>query len=243
MNTAYEDRLQSIITTLNAERHPRDNRSEKAAPISSGTRFVTISRQAGAGGKSLGSELAKAVNRRSPETENWSAWDKELVNKVAEDHHIQSKFIEALEDADHHWLNEFIADLSQADHPSDVKVYHRVATTIRALASAGNAIIVGRGGAFITSGLRGGINVRLVAPLGLRVRQMAERLQVPLADAAVKVHETDRNRSTFYHRYWPTRNVEPETFTVTFNTAELTESQMVACLLVLMVGDKVEVRL
>jgi hypothetical protein len=201
MNHLHEKRLQSILTTLRSAAHNRDDVSDRSAPISSSVRFVTISRQAGAGGKSLREELAKAINRLKPEGDDWCGWDKELVNKVAEDHHIGSKFIEALEDADHRWFSEFIAALSSGDDPSDLKVYRRVAMTIRALAGAGRAVIVGRGGVFVMAGLPGGVHARLVAPVDFRVRRMAERLQVSLEEAAAKVGHIDRNRSAFYHRH------------------------------------------
>jgi hypothetical protein len=227
------------MTLLQAAGSPLGDQSGSSAKCFPPVRYVTISRQAGAGGKSLGDQLAKAINRLKLEADLWCVWDNELVDKVAGEHHIGRKFIEALEDADHRWINEFFASLSPADDPSEIKVFRRVAMTIRALASAGHAMIVGRGGVFITEGLPGGIHVRLVAPIDFRVRRMAERLQESPEEAAVKVREVDRNRSAFYHRYWPSKNVTPETFTLTFNTAELTEPQMVACLIPLVLCDGV----
>lgn len=239
MNHLHEQRLHSITTLLQAAGSSLGDQRGSSPQSCPPARYVTISRQAGAGGKSLGDELVKAINRLKPEAELWCAWDNELVNKVAGEHHIGRKFIEALEDADHRWINEFVASLSPADDPSEFKVFRRVAMTIRALAGAGRAVIVGRGGVFITAGLPGGIHVRLVAPIDFRVGRMAERLHGSLEDAAVKVREIDRNRSAFYHRYWPSKNVTPETFTLTFNTEELTEPQMVACLLPIVLCEQV----
>ena len=71
-------------------------------------------------------------------------------------------------------------------HLDKFKVYRRVASTIRALAGAGRAVIVGRGGAFITADLAAGIHVRIVAPAEFRVREMARRLGIS-ADAAADV--------------------------------------------------------
>jgi cytidylate kinase len=205
-------------------------------------RFVTISRLAGSGGLSLAAELVDAINRLSPlaepsGTELWCAWDHDLVQKVATEHRIPNEFIEALEDADHRWFSEFLSSLSTTVDPSEFKVYRRVAMTIRALATAGRAVIVGRGGVFITHGMPGGLHVRLVAPVEFRIEQMANRLQLSHKEAAAKVNEIDRNRAAFYRQHWPAKKLEPETFALTFNTAQLTEPQMVACLLPLIVGN------
>ena len=52
--------------------------------------FVTISRQAGAGGWTLAQELAAALNiPERNEARRWTSWDRELVEKVADDHQIR----------------------------------------------------------------------------------------------------------------------------------------------------------
>lgn len=90
---------------------------------------------------------------------------------------------------------------------------------------------MGRGGVFITGDLPGGVHVRLVAPHQQRVEATARRLGVPPDEAARWVHEADRNRAIFYRRYWPYKHLVPETFTVTLNTAGLSEDQMAAAVL------------
>ena len=231
MNPSHENRLQAIVKSLRAGAYDQAATTRGERSESSPVRFVTISRQAGAGGKSLGQELAKAVNRLQPGNEQWYSWDGELVERVASDHHIRQESIQALENAGHHWFSELIASLSSSDEAGEFKVFRRVATTIRALADAGNAVIVGRGGVFITAGLPEGLHIRLVAPIESRIKRMAERMHVSPEQAAAKVHEIDHNRNAFYRRYWPHKSLAPETFALTFNTAELSESNMVACLL------------
>jgi cytidylate kinase len=232
----YSDPRHSIATSLRVAAHPVSH-SAGYGEIETGTpRFITISRQAGAGGNNLAVQLTDAINKLSPATEPWCVWDKELVSKVAVEHHIPDRFIEKLEDEKHPWFAEFMASLSGTDHPDDFKVYRRVAMTIRALAAAGRAVIVGRGGVFVTAGLSGALHLMLVAPVTTRVQRMADRLQIPLDVAAVKLHTIDHNRHAFYHRYWPGKNISPENFAVTLNTAELSDSQMVAALLPLIIG-------
>jgi cytidylate kinase len=198
---------------------------------------VTISRQAGAGGRILAAELADALNRTTPSSAPWCAWDQNLVEKVAAEHQIPNQYVEGVEDADHRWFSDFMASLSMANDPDALTVYRRVALTIRKLAGAGNAIIVGRGGVFITEGMPGGLHLRLVAPLEFRVQQMADLLGVSRESAASQVRDIDRNRTTFYRQHWPKKAMGPESFAMTINTAEFNESQMVAALVPLIVGN------
>jgi hypothetical protein len=141
---AYEDRRDRFFGQHGPGRRP----------------FVTIAREAGAGGRSLSHALADALNQRD-DTTRWRAFDRELVEKVAADHQISETLVESLEKKTRSWLDELLVSGPE----SSFGVYRRVAATIRALAEVGGAVIVGRGGVFVTEGLPGGIHIRLVAPL------------------------------------------------------------------------------
>ena len=239
MKTTQAEHVRSVIAALHGVITPQC--SEDASPVGQrDARFITISRQAGAGGKTLGMELARELNQMSPRAKPWTVWDHELVEKVSAEHNIPPELVEALEDARHPWFQEFVQSFSTDCPPSDFKVYRRVALTIRALANAGRAVLVGRGSVFITAGMPGGVHVRLVAPLDFRIQRMAERNRWTPEEAAVRVREIDRNREAFYRRYWPNQQMRAETFTVTLNTAELSDRQMVECLIPILVSQAAE---
>ena len=113
--------------------------------------------------------LAKRLNAADPGELPWTVWDNELVERVAVEHQLPAASIESLKDQQPSWLEEALVSLMLGDHPDELNVYHRVAATTRLLAEMGRVVIVGRGGAFITRNLLGGIHLRLVAPLEFRV--------------------------------------------------------------------------
>lgn len=194
--------------------------------------FVTVSRQPGAGGISFSHQLAERLNRDG--VTDWAAWDSELVEKVSAEHGISKKIIESIANRQRNWLDEIVQSFVVSETPpsvSETNAYKKVVLTIRALAEAGHAIIVGRGGQFITQGLPGAIHLRLVAPMSHRLIHTAERDKVSLKEAAERIHELEKRRADFYRRYWPGRSNEPETFTMTLNTRELSIDEMVACVL------------
>ena len=195
--------------------------------------FVTISRQAWAGGQPFGYALRDRLNSEVPEEgPRWTYWDDELVQKVSRDHALAQAYVAALEDQPHGWFAEFLGGLSFGGHdsrPDEFKVYRRVASTIRALARAGHAIIVGRGGAFIAGDLPGGVHLRLVAPFAFRARLMSQHMNVSQRAGADAVAEIDQNRSAFFRRYWPGKSTDAESFTMTLNSSKMSIPQMVAC--------------
>jgi len=206
--------------------HPAEPRERKTRA------FVTVSRQPGAGAVSFSHRLAKRLNEEGQG--DWSAWDRELVEKVSDEHGIAKEIIERIPDRHRNWLDELVQALSVSQCPPDlaeVRAYKRVVLTIRALATAGHAIIVGRGGSFVTERMPGAIHLRLVAPLEHRIKSTAERDMIPLHEAAARIIEIDRRRSEFYRRFWPGKQIVPEAFTATLNSAELSVDELVECVL------------
>jgi cytidylate kinase len=190
--------------------------------------FVTISRQPGAGAWTLAQRLVERLNALDPGDPPWTCWEKELVEKVAADHHIARELVQSLGERSRTWLEEVFAGFSThaAQYAEEFAVYRHVAATVRALAQIGRVVIVGRGGVFITRDLPGGIHLRLVAPLPYRVAAMARSLNIPEADAATVVREMERAREAFHHRYWPRETMAPETYTAVLNTQAVGEDRL-----------------
>ncbi len=202
------------------------------AEVPAPTPFITISREAGAGGRSLAERLVERLNEIDPGERAWSAWDRELVEKVAADHAISTRLVESLEVQTHSWIQEMLGGMSVNNdaYVDEAKIYRRVASTIRALAQVGRVVIVGRGGAYITAGMDGGMHARLVAPEPWRIDYMAKLMNVPLDVAAGEVRRLDHNREAFLKRYWPGRAHRMDMFTLTLNVSQLTEEQAVTCI-------------
>jgi len=189
-------------------------------------------RDAGARGSTVAHALADALNARGGRV-RWHAFDRELVEKVAADHELSEPLVASLEDGSRTWLDNLI----HSGPESTYGVYQRVGKTVRALAEIGGAIIVGRGGVFLTEGLPGGRHVRLVAPWAARVRRMAEKRNVSEAEAEEIVRLTDENRAAFYRRWWPGRRIRSELFCATLNTAAIELPVLVQMLAALVEDD------
>lgn len=195
--------------------------------------FVTISREAGAGGVTLARALVERLNGIEPDERPWQALDRELIERIAADHQISQELIASLEETSHNWLTDFFSGITLRDDPtpSEVRVFHSVAATVRALAQAGRVVMVGCGAGYIAGNMPGGVHVRLVADFQFRVRYMARLLNLPDEKAAEEVRRRDANRAAFFKRFFPQRPIRPEEFTLTFNSGCLSEEEMVAAIL------------
>ena len=224
--------VQTAEKTLKAAIHSWNHPAERRTTEQQTRVFVTVSRQPGAGAISFSHRLAARLNQDGQN--DWSAWDSELVEKVSAEHGIAKEIIEMIPNRHHNWLDELLQGFIAGQNPPDmmeIRAYKQVAMTIRALATAGHAIIVGQGGSFITEGMPAAIHLRLVAPLEHRIKYTAEGEKISLHEAAARIVEIDQRRAVFYRRYWPGKVIAPETFTMTLNSAELSLDELVECVL------------
>ena len=182
--------------------------------------------------------LARRLNELDPAAD-WSAWDQELIQKVSTEQGISSRLVQLVENRPHSWLEEMIEGFStnpEEVNTSELHVYKRVAMTIRSLARAGHAVLVGQGGRWITANMAGGVHVRLVAPREYRINFMAEKLHMTYEQASQHVEELDHNRARFFRRYWPGKLLTPQNFALTLNTAEVPLHTLVECVVPLVLA-------
>ncbi len=202
---------------------PRPPQDRAALP------FVTVSREAGAGGRALMSAMIERMRKLEPDSPPWAGYDHQLLEKVAERHGVDARFLEKLESDEPRWLIEVFETLGpHLEHePSPPQIYRKVVQTIRQLARDGRCVIVGRGAAMATADMPGGVHVRLVAPMDSRVANLAEQRHMSAAHAEAEMLRLDRARDRFFKRYWGIDPLGPEHFHLTLNTARLTEVQLV----------------
>lgn len=230
------NRLSPIVAAVRSHVHTiggRPNTAEQSPP------FITISREAGAGGRSLMHGLVNRLNDLDPPglgQTPWHGFDKELVEKVSQDHNLHKTLVDLLGEQCHSWLHDVFAGLTS--QTTETQVYRRVAETIRGLAQGGRVVIVGRGGVFITQNMPRGVHIQVVAPFEHRVEQMAKLMNADHKHAASEVRRIDQNRDSFYKRYWPDTPLSPSIFTATFNSAAMSDEKMVEAVLPLIPGLK-----
>ena len=201
--------------------------------------FITISRQAGAGGRTLKDKLVDRLKQIDPAQPPWQGFDRELVEKVCAETKLYEPLVAALGEESRSLITDLIASIgSRGLEPMEITVYRKVAKTIRALAQAGRVIIVGRGGVFLTNGMESGVHIDLVAPLEYRIAQTQKARNLSEKEAAAWVKKIDQGRQAFYSRYWPGRQATPEVFTAVFNTARVSDDAIVDAVLPLIPGIK-----
>lgn len=203
---------------------PVPDRAVRVQSLLSVRPFITIAPQVGAESASLPHRLAEALDERDPKSPAWSHWDQELIEKVSADSHVPTELVASLDSSGHWWVDDLLGGV--AGRPDETFIFNRLKKTVRGLARSGNVILVGHGSTLMTRDLPGGTHLRLIAPNDFRVNKLAERLGVPVREAAKYLRRLERQRKAFFARFWPGRPLSPEIFTAVFNVAKLDETRL-----------------
>jgi hypothetical protein len=130
----------------------------------------------------------------------WSVFDRNLAVRILEDHSLSAKIEQFMPEDAKLRLTDTLETLLGL-HPTVWTLKEHAKKTIRSLDKQGNVILVGRGGAAITSFLPHILHIRLVAPFNFRVRHFARYHQITEEKATKQVRETDEARHRYVRRF------------------------------------------
>jgi cytidylate kinase len=161
---------QQCLSFINCQLRPGAKRSgvRVESPPS-----VTISRMAGSGGRTIASNLAAYLQRRTPVDCHWTVFDQNLLEEVLEDHHLPKRMANYMPENHASVFGDMVEELLGL-HPSAWTITHQTAETILRLAHMGNVILVGRGANIITRNLERVFHVRLVGSLEKRIERVQQ---------------------------------------------------------------------
>ena len=173
--------------------------ADRAAPpgppprTRSAIRFVTISREAGAGGSLIGEAVGRGLG--------WEVLDQNLLDRVADRFQLSKPMLELVDETESNWAYDIFG--AWVDHkiiPHEKYVVH-LARIVQAAVKLGNVVIVGRGAQFLLPKEQC-LAVRIVAAEKYRVEQLARQMACDATKARRHMVELDRGRQEFVTRYF-----------------------------------------
>jgi Cytidylate kinase-like family len=183
-----------------------------AAPLPPAPRpfTVALSREAG----TRAGDVARAVGARL----SWPVFDRELVERVADDLGLRSSLLEAVDEKRTSWIQETLESLRGTSAVSGPGYVKHLVTTLLSLGVHGECIIVGRGGAQVLPEATT-LRVRLVAPLPQRAAVISQRFGIDLFEAQRRTKQIDKERIHFVERYFHKDSVDPHHYDLILNAA------------------------
>ena len=161
-------------------------------------RIITISREFGSGGRSVGKLVAEKLGYRF--------YDRELVNKVAERSGFSPEFIEESGEYASARSSLLFALATASQYSADGlsmhdRLYIEQTKIIEELAAEGDCVIVGRCADFILRDWKDCLHVFIHADMASRAKRIVERYGEGDRSAEKRLAEKDQKRKVYYKNY------------------------------------------
>ena len=202
------NRMESLVkayaSTVRLTRESKRNLRVGALPA------IVISREVGSGGRFIAAELAHALG--------FKLCDKSIVEVIASHGGVPVEFVHKLDEHATDTLSLFGVGLISGPFLSAGEFGTLLKKTINDLLEEGSVVIVGRGSAFLAKP-RMALRVRIIAPMAMRVHNLAAYLKCDEAHAAKEMQKLESDRDRFHKQLFGSTELQAETYDLSINTA------------------------
>ena len=190
--------------------------------------IITIGRQFGSGGRSIGEKLAHKLGV--------NFYDKELISIAAKDSGTDP---EVFEGVDEKAANSLLYSLSMGmysfgsgfpamgDLPVNDKLYLLQHKIIQEIAARENCVIVGRCADYVLKGNPNCVNIFIYADMEFRKDQSIRKHGIDAAKAEHIINKTDKNRANYYSFYSGQKWGMTENYDLCIDSSKLSEEKIV----------------
>lgn len=189
---------------------------------------VTISHQTGAGAPEIAEGLA--ISLQKPDfmgDESWSVFNHQIIEMALAETHWPRRVAGKITEEKRPFFEELIDDVLDLQPPSWVLVPPLV-ETIRRLATAGHAILVGHGATVVTAKLMNVFHVRLTGSLDRRIERVQKLKNLTPEAAAIFIRAEDRKREKFLKAHFHARLENELLYDLAINTDRVSSDDAVA---------------
>ncbi len=177
-----------------------------------GLPVITVSREPGSGGLVVAERIAKQLGL--------DLFHGEIIQEIAESADTSARILETLDEKGLSVLDDWISTLVNRRHLWPDQYLKHLMKVIGTIGEHGRAVIVGRGASFILP-REVRFRVRIVAPLEIRVRNVAHKFDVPSEEARRRVLRADSDRRAFVRKYFHADITDPVNYDLVINTGTL----------------------
>ena len=196
---------------------------------------ITVSRELGSGGRTIGRLLAQKLNVRYS--------DKELIHGLQQKFSLTTSGIENLKGQKKNWFNDFIqlvapapdaslfveagsqyikefrADLTTDDiHEAEVEI-------IKAIADEGSCVIAGRSAFFVLKDHPNKVDVFITASMEHRIQRVMRKQNLTREQAVEVIDRVDKMRDNYIMRYTGKSRYDVRNYNLVINVDELSEEE------------------
>ena len=192
-------------------------------------RIITISRQFGSGGHSIGESVSKKLGI--------PCYDKELLDRIATETGFAPNFVKevseyATSNSSILWnlvMNQSLKN-GLSENPADA-IYFAQSKIIRELAEKENCVIIGRCSDYILREREDCLHIFICSDKEKRMKRILEHYENVNKSVDKRIHDMDTRRQLYYSHYTDRVWGAPENYHAVFNSGALGEDNCVQAII------------
>ena len=185
---------------------------------------LSISRQFGAGGWTLGRSISKQLG--------YNFVSSQIINEMAKEANVSVEWIKGVEKHAGDWLMRFLNKFVNSEfiekHVGDTrtdfdekKYVTFLQSIVNRIADEDNVVILGRGSQYILQGRENVINLLLVADLEDRIKFLEKIWKMSRKDAEKEILAREKRRDSFMKNFALGPPNSPNLYHLTVNTSKI----------------------
>lgn len=190
----------------------------RSEPAPGGQHVITISRQHGSSGVEIAAEMAGRFG--------YTLLHRNVIDRMVESTGYSRRLLQVLDERGRSEVTSWFDSMLAMRYVDMDDYVCALLKTVYSIARLGGVVVVGRGANYIV-GLEHGVHFRVVAPLEMRVRTVAERDGLDDKEARRRVETLDRSRSEFVRKVFGRSVDDPLGYDLVVNEAALRHEQIV----------------
>ena len=202
---------------------------------------ITISREVGSGGRTIGRKLAEKLGVRFS--------DKELVDALQKKLNLTESSIEELKGKKKRWLDDFIQMVApvpmsgmlvdgDSDYISEYNlslsvndVFEAEREILNGIADEGSCVIAGRSGFFVLKDRPNKVDILITASREKRIARIMDKQNLSRQKAEEVIDSVDRARDNYVQRYTGQSRYDARNYHIVLNMDYITDDQAVEMIL------------
>ena len=200
---------------------------------------ITINRELGSGGRSIGEKLAKSLGV--------PFYDKALIQQLKEKYGLSTEEIERLKGQQHNWWADFKRSLklmpsyaapqyisgktAMPDFLITDDIFQAETEILKGIADDGSCVIAGRSGFHIFRDHPNHLSILIQASMDYRVSRLMKKQSISAEEARKIIDEVDKGRENYVKKYTGSSRYDTRNYQLVINVDGHTEDEIVEMIL------------
>ena len=200
---------------------------------------ITINREAGSGGRTVGSKVAEKLGV--------PFYDKALIQSLMEKYNLSVEEIESLKGRKHDWWSEFkrVVGLehtltgSVVDNPdmyNAADIFRGEVEILKGIAESESCVIAGRSGFFVFEDHPNHLNILITAPYEHRIQRLMTKQGITEEEAKEAIQKIDTSRENYIQKFTGTTRYDTRNYDLVINMNGRSED-VIADMIMMYIGE------